>query len=108
VSSAAHDSGSRWRAFLARWREDFSELPEACRQAVPILERTYGKLERTYGKLIAELSEHLCQSGEHPSTRTPVCAWGGGLPGQPCPETSRSRIIADRECFVFIPRNDRP
>ena len=56
AASAAHDTGSRWRAFLARWREDFSELPEACRQSVPIL-------ERTYGKLIAELTEHLCQNG---------------------------------------------
>ena len=27
-----------------RWRDDFSDLPEACRQSVPILERTYGKL----------------------------------------------------------------
>jgi hypothetical protein len=55
--SAAHDTSSRWRAFLARWREDFSDLPEACRQSVPIL-------ERTYGKLIAELTEHLCQNGD--------------------------------------------
>jgi hypothetical protein len=56
ASSAAHDTSSRWRAFLARWREDFSDLPEACRQSVPIL-------ERTYGKLISELTEHLCQNG---------------------------------------------
>jgi hypothetical protein len=54
--SAAQDTSSRWRAFLARWRDDFSDLPEACRQSVPIL-------ERTYGKLIAELTEHLCQNG---------------------------------------------
>jgi hypothetical protein len=57
ASRAAHDTGSRWKAFLARWRDDFSELPDACRQAVPIL-------ERTYGKLIAELTEHLTQSGD--------------------------------------------
>jgi hypothetical protein len=54
--SAAHDTSSRWRAFLARWRDDFSDLPEACRQSVPIL-------ERTYGKLIAELTDHLCENG---------------------------------------------
>jgi hypothetical protein len=54
--SAAHDTSSRWRAFLARWRDDFSDLPEACRQSVPIL-------ERTYGKLIAELTEHLSENG---------------------------------------------
>src|SRR5436305_5545648 len=56
AASAAQDAGSRWRAFLARWRDDFPDLPAACRQAMPIL-------ERTYGKLIAELTEHLCQNG---------------------------------------------
>jgi hypothetical protein len=54
--SAAHDTSSRWRAFLARWREDFSDLPDLCRQSVPIL-------ERTYGKLISELTDHLCSNG---------------------------------------------
>jgi hypothetical protein len=52
----AHDGVARWRAFLARWREDFPDLSEACRQAMPIL-------ERTYGKLIADLTEHLTENG---------------------------------------------
>jgi hypothetical protein len=52
----AHDGGARWRAFLERWRQDFADLPQACRQALPIL-------ERSYGKLIAELTEQLCQDG---------------------------------------------
>jgi hypothetical protein len=52
----AHDGAARWRAFLARWRDDFSELPASCRQALPIL-------ERAYGKLIAELTESLCLNG---------------------------------------------
>jgi hypothetical protein len=56
ASAAAQDAGARWRAFVARWREDFPDLSDACRQSVPIL-------ERTYGKLIAELTEHLCQNG---------------------------------------------
>jgi hypothetical protein len=56
ASAAAHDAGSRWRAFLDRWREDFPELPQACRTAVPIL-------ERSYGALIAELAEHLGKNG---------------------------------------------
>jgi hypothetical protein len=56
AATAAHDMSSRWRAFLARWREDFSDLPDACRQSVPIL-------ERTYGKLLMELTDHLCQNG---------------------------------------------
>jgi hypothetical protein len=53
---AAHDGSARWRAFLSRWKENFPELPDSCRQAVPVL-------ERTYGKLIAELTEQLCQNG---------------------------------------------
>src|SRR6266404_6013394 len=53
---AAHDGGARWRAFLARWREDFPDLCDGCRQAMPIL-------ERTYGKLISELTENLSQNG---------------------------------------------
>src|SRR5262245_23358979 len=56
AAAAAQDAGARWRAFVARWREDFPDLSDACRQSVPIL-------ERTYGKMIAELTEHLCQNG---------------------------------------------
>jgi hypothetical protein len=55
--SAAHDAGARWRAFVARWRDDFPDLAGGCRQAVPIL-------ERTYSKLISEMTERLCQDGD--------------------------------------------
>ncbi len=54
--TAAHDMGSRWRAFLARWHDDFPDLSDACRKALPAL-------ERTYGKLIADLADHLSQEG---------------------------------------------
>src|SRR5687767_2036228 len=54
--AAAQDSCSRWRAFLARWREDFPELGAACRQVMP-------HLERTYGRLINDLADFLTQSG---------------------------------------------
>jgi hypothetical protein len=52
---SAHDGAARWRAFLARWRQDFPELADACRQAIPTL-------ERTYSKIISELTDQL---GEH-------------------------------------------
>ena len=54
--AAAQDAGSRWRAFVARWRQDFPDLSTSCRQAVPVL-------ERTYGRLMGELTEHLCLNG---------------------------------------------
>ena len=53
---ATHDANARWRAFLARWREDFPELPESCQQALPIL-------ERSYSALISELADYLRQDG---------------------------------------------
>src|SRR5262245_50789132 len=57
ASVAAHDTGSRWRAFLSRWQTDFPDLSNSCKNALPIL-------ERSYGNLIAELTDHLCQSGD--------------------------------------------
>src|SRR5712692_4351580 len=54
ASAAAHDAGARWRAFLARWREDFPALGESCRLVLPVL-------ERCYGALINELADHLRQ-----------------------------------------------
>ncbi len=56
ASAAAHDTSGRWRAFLNRWQEEFPNLSETCRKALPIL-------EQCYGKLIAELTEHLSSSG---------------------------------------------
>jgi len=56
TSTAAHDAGSRWRAFLTRWQDDFPGLAGSCRTALPIL-------ERSYITLIAELSELLRSQG---------------------------------------------
>ncbi len=56
ASAAAHDNGARWRAFLNRWHEEFPELSDTCRKALPVL-------EQTYGKLISELTEHLSSDG---------------------------------------------
>src|SRR5260370_34933494 len=39
-----HDAAARWRSFLARWKEDFPGLSDACRKVLPILERCYGQL----------------------------------------------------------------
>jgi len=41
--------GARWRAYLTRWQQEFPDLGDACRKAMP-------DLERSFGKLIAELT----------------------------------------------------
>ena len=56
ATAAAHDTSGRWRALLARWREEFPGLPEACRDALPIL-------ERAYGGILLSLAEELRQNG---------------------------------------------
>jgi hypothetical protein len=57
ATAAAHDTSGRWRAMLARWREEFPSLPEACRNALPIL-------ERAYGSILAALAEELRANGD--------------------------------------------
>lgn len=52
ATAAAHDMGARWRAFLARWQEDYPDLPDICRRAVPVL-------ERSYTTLLSDLGDHL-------------------------------------------------
>lgn len=56
AQQAAHDTTSRWRAFLARWREDFPDLAEFCKEVLPLL-------EKSYGTLIADLADHLRMNG---------------------------------------------
>lgn len=56
AAAAAHDTTSRWRAFLGRWREDFPNLAESCKEVLPTL-------ERAYGTMLADLAERLQQEG---------------------------------------------
>jgi hypothetical protein len=44
AAAAAHDMTARWRGFLSRWQQDFPDLAEGCRKALPHLERSYGQL----------------------------------------------------------------
>lgn len=57
ATSAAHDVTARWRAFLARCREQYPDLPDACRKALPIL-------ERSYSSIISALADELRQNGQ--------------------------------------------
>src|SRR5687768_5522096 len=50
----AMDHNARWRALLNRWRSEFPNLPEIARQALPVLERSYGAL---LSNLVEELRD---------------------------------------------------
>jgi len=52
AAAAAHDMTARWRAFLARWNDEFPGLSEGCRKALPTL-------ERCYGQMITDLTERI-------------------------------------------------
>jgi hypothetical protein len=52
AAAAAHDMTSRWKAYLSRWQHEFPGLSDGCRQAMPLL-------EKAYGRMIAELTERL-------------------------------------------------
>jgi hypothetical protein len=57
AAAQAHDVTARWRSFLSRWQDHFPNLAEACRKALPTL-------ERTYGQLIRDLTDHINQEDE--------------------------------------------
>ncbi len=44
ASLASHDHSARWKAFIARWPDDFPGLPEMSKNALPHLEKAYGKM----------------------------------------------------------------
>lgn len=44
AAAAAHDMAARWRSFLTRWQQDFPDLGDDCRKALPQLERCYGQM----------------------------------------------------------------
>lgn len=56
-SAAAHDHSGRWRAFLERWKNDFADVPAACKKVLPFL-------ERAYMNLISDLTSHLDEHGD--------------------------------------------
>jgi hypothetical protein len=49
---AGQDSGAKWRAFLARWEDEFPQIGSACKRALPTL-------ERAYLGLVCELTERV-------------------------------------------------
>ena len=57
ATAAAQDATVRWRSLLARWSTEFPELPQACRDALPIL-------ERSYGSIISNLVDELRQNSD--------------------------------------------
>ena len=52
AAAAAHDMTARWRAYLSRWNDEFPELSDGCKKAMP-------HLERVYGQMITDLTEKV-------------------------------------------------
>ena len=52
AAAAAHDMTARWRAYLSRWDDEFPNLSDGCKKAMP-------HLERVYGQMITDLSEKV-------------------------------------------------
>lgn len=55
--ATAQDNLARWRAMLTRWGENYPEFAEHCKQAYPLM-------ERSYVQLLANLVEELSQQGD--------------------------------------------
>lgn len=54
AAASAHDMSARWRAYLARWQQDFPHLGEGCRKVLPLLERSYGKLLNELAEVLSD------------------------------------------------------
>jgi hypothetical protein len=59
AQAAGQDGGARWRAFLARWADDFPDVGAACKQALPALERAYLSLVREVTDRVAAAGGEL-------------------------------------------------
>jgi hypothetical protein len=67
IQVANQDSSCRWRSFLARWEQEFPNIGSACKQALPILERTYLGLirdltDRVNGSDVDDLNDEFVLS----------------------------------------------
>jgi hypothetical protein len=52
AAAVAADSQTRWRNFLGRWQHEFPEIGPACKEVLPVI-------ERTYLRIIQELADRL-------------------------------------------------
>lgn len=59
AQQAAQDQQARWRAFLARWADEFPEIGGACKQTLPALERTFLAVLRDLTNRLKEVGDDL-------------------------------------------------
>jgi hypothetical protein len=52
AAAAAADNQTRWKNFLGRWRDEFPNIGQACKEVLPVI-------ERTYLRIIQELADRL-------------------------------------------------
>lgn len=55
-AAAAQDAGAKWRALMARWSEEFPDLPAGCKETLPVL-------EKAFGAMLSQLVEELRDQG---------------------------------------------
>ena len=57
--AAQNDGAARWRAFLARWQDEFPGIGGACKTVLPVV-------ERAYLSLMQELTDRLLDADAEP------------------------------------------
>jgi hypothetical protein len=57
--AAQSDGAARWRAFLARWQDEFPGIGPACKTVLPVV-------ERAYLTLVQELTDRLLDDAAEP------------------------------------------
>lgn len=58
ATAAAQDTSARWRNLIARWKDEFPDLPDACKRSLPAL-------ERAYGSILVNMTEELADKEPH-------------------------------------------
>ncbi|HYV34785.1 MAG TPA: hypothetical protein VE988_03715 [Gemmataceae bacterium] len=55
-STAQQDGMARWRALAQRWKDDYPDMADCCKDALPIL-------EKAYGFMVSAMANEICEQG---------------------------------------------
>ncbi|MGL6073079.1 MAG: hypothetical protein ACRC8S_02835 [Fimbriiglobus sp.] len=54
AQQAANDNMARWKAFLARWQDEFPRVGTSCKEVLPMIERCYLTLIQEFTDRVRE------------------------------------------------------